>query len=479
MSDSTPPVNETTRCDPSNGRPVEGANRLPSSDPVVGTMMTVPLDQIQPYDRNPRQQPNRAYALIKASIEARGFRGVLPITRRPGETHYRIAEGGNTTLVILKALHQAGDPRFSTVPCRFEPWVSETETLIAHLVENDARDDLAFIDKAQALREARHLLEAELGTALSQRALANALTKRGYRLDHSAIARMDYTLDVLLPVIPQALRAGLGMPQVRRLRRLHNAAKSLWRAHGSAHEKRFERLFAEALARTDQPEWDFEQTQREVEAVLAYHLGRDERFIRTELNAGRSRHEPPQREVVATASVSGAVDAAGTAAGTRGALPSRIPTPASSDRRDAPDEDEMNEPTETPDALKASPSQGDGSATTPRSPLTGPVDPKSIGTRDSGGRRHRAEVAISEGLLEQHAAPTDLKSLRARAWVLATRLAERHGMGSLIKPLSGEGYGYLVTDVLTANRESEKGAQTALRDATLWWHLVACCEGSS
>ena len=97
MSDSAP-VKEAMRREPSDEKPVEGSNRLPSSDPVVGTMMTVPLDQIQPYDRNPRQQPNRAYALIKASIEARGFRGVLPITRRPGETHYRVAEGGNTTI---------------------------------------------------------------------------------------------------------------------------------------------------------------------------------------------------------------------------------------------------------------------------------------------------------------------------------------------------------------------------------------------
>jgi ParB family protein of integrating conjugative element (PFGI_1 class) len=173
---------------PSDEKPVQGSNRLPSSDPVVGTLMSVPLDQIQPYDRNPRQQPNRAYALIKASIETRGFRAVLPITRRPGEAHYRVAEGGNTTLAILKALHQAGDRRFDTVPCRFEPWVSESETLIAHLVENDARDDLLFIDKAHALREARQLLEAELGVALSQRTLAKALAERGYRLDHSVIA---------------------------------------------------------------------------------------------------------------------------------------------------------------------------------------------------------------------------------------------------------------------------------------------------
>lgn len=88
-------------------------------------------------------------------------------------------------------------------------------------------------------------------------------------------------------------------------------------------------------------------------------------------------------------------------------------------------------------------------------------------------------MTASERLIDQRTAPTDLKSLRARAWVLATRLAERHGMGHLIKPLSSEGYGYLVIDILTTSGEHEKDPELALGDATLWWHLVACCEGSS
>ena len=47
--------------------------------------MRVTIDQIKEYDRNPRRERNEAYDLIKLSLRQRGFRGSLPITRRPGE----------------------------------------------------------------------------------------------------------------------------------------------------------------------------------------------------------------------------------------------------------------------------------------------------------------------------------------------------------------------------------------------------------
>ena len=85
---------------------------------------------------------------------ARVHRHAAHHARRPGEPHYRVAEGGNTVLRILKDLYETmQDPRFHTLQCLFEPWVSESETLIAHLVENDARGDLLFIDRARAVRE--------------------------------------------------------------------------------------------------------------------------------------------------------------------------------------------------------------------------------------------------------------------------------------------------------------------------------------
>ncbi len=423
------PLSKAMRCDPGDEVQVEGWAGLSTSDRVVGTMMTVPLDQIQPYDRNPRRQPNRAYELIKASIEARGFRGVLPITRRPGETHYRVAEGGNTTLAILKALHQGGDQRFGTVPCRFEPWVSESDTLIAHLVE------------------------ADLGRALSQRALAKALTERGYRLDHSTIVRMDYALDVLLPVIPKALRAGLGRPQVERLRRLHQALERLWQTQGSGDERGFETLFREALARVDSPQWAFKEVRREVEALFAEHTGHAKALIRAELEALLSKGAPPpsegmapevERTLARSLSVATELDLERAAS---------VETP----RR-------VTEDVEDPQA--------------PSSPVHNRAHPRpgsSIDAAPEACETRGDSVTTPKDSMRS----IDLKSLRARAWVLATRLAERHGMGHLIKPLSGEGYGYLVIDVLAPNREDLKEAETALRNTTLWWHLVACCEGSS
>jgi ParB family protein of integrating conjugative element (PFGI_1 class) len=133
---------------------------LEEADPIEPTPLLVPLERIRPYDRNPRHERNEAYDRIKQSISSRGFTGSLPITRRPGDHDYMVAEGGNTVLQILKELYaEMGDPRFHTVQCLFEPWVSESTTLIAHLVENEARGELIFIDRARAVRELRALLE--------------------------------------------------------------------------------------------------------------------------------------------------------------------------------------------------------------------------------------------------------------------------------------------------------------------------------
>ncbi|MGH8654552.1 MAG: ParB family protein, partial [Gammaproteobacteria bacterium] len=199
-----------------------GKNReLKEADPIEPTPMSVPLERIRPYDRNPRQERNEAYDRIKQSISSRGFTGSLPITRRPGEPDYMVAEGGNTVLQILKELHaEKGDPRFKTIHCLFEPWISESATLIAHLVENDARGELIFIDRARAVHELRRLLEQETGTVLSARQLATLLRERGYGIDHPTVGRLEYAVETLLPVIPAALRAGLGRPAIDQIRKL-------------------------------------------------------------------------------------------------------------------------------------------------------------------------------------------------------------------------------------------------------------------
>ena len=65
------------------------------TDPIADTAMTVTLDQLQPYDLNPRVTRNPRYDEIKASIRERGLDAPPAITRRPGGTHYIIRNGGN------------------------------------------------------------------------------------------------------------------------------------------------------------------------------------------------------------------------------------------------------------------------------------------------------------------------------------------------------------------------------------------------
>lgn len=63
------------------------------SDPIADTPMSVTLDELRPYDLNPRVTRNPRYDEIKASIRERGLDAPPAITRRPGEPHYIIRNG--------------------------------------------------------------------------------------------------------------------------------------------------------------------------------------------------------------------------------------------------------------------------------------------------------------------------------------------------------------------------------------------------
>lgn len=188
------------------------SRELPDADPINITQMQLEIDRIEPYDHNPRRERNPLHDEIKESIRAQGgLNNPLTVTRRPGEVRYMVESGGNTRLQILKELWtETGDERFYRIHCLFRPWVSESHVLTAHLIENDKRGALAFIDRALGVRALRQALELEQQESLSQRQLAEVLRTRGYGLDQSMISRMDYAIDVLLPLIPEALRAGMG-----------------------------------------------------------------------------------------------------------------------------------------------------------------------------------------------------------------------------------------------------------------------------
>lgn len=210
-----------------------------------------------------------------------------------------VAEGGNTVLHIVKELHEeTGDPRFSTIHCLFEPWVSESETLIAHLVENDARGELLLIDRARAVHALRALLEKETNAKLSSRRLAEILRSRGYSIDQPSITRLEYVVETLLPVMPQALRAGLGEALIRQIRKLEETLTAFLR-HRHCDDTTvtaIRRWFLECLVRHDGEDWGLEPIERELEAHLTEALGESIAKVRADLDAIRQFGEPGERD---------------------------------------------------------------------------------------------------------------------------------------------------------------------------------------
>ncbi|MGH8656674.1 MAG: ParB family protein [Gammaproteobacteria bacterium] len=424
-----------------------GKNReLKEADPIEPTPMAVPLERIRPYDRNPRQEPNEAYDHIKLSIASRGFTGSLPITRRPGEPDYMVPEGGNTVLQIVKELYaETADPRFKTIYCLFEPWISESATLIAHLVENDARGELIFIDRARAVHQLRRLLEQETGGPLSALKLATLLREQGYGIDQPTIGRLEYAVEALLPVIPAALRAGMGRPAIDQIRKLEKTLTAFLK-HRKCDPALIEAArsgFLNCLNRHDCEDWALDLVHREIEAHVAELCGESLAKVRADFELieqhGAPGPDAPPPEPLTQPELS---------------EPSRTRVPAPSPA--ASEEDPSGHGLETLDRLFGSGRDADESlAQEPELEPTG------------------LDLAKTSPL----GLPQDVKSLRARMWTLARQLAQRNALGECILACPNKGCGFLV-DLPAIPLFAGEGPESAeeARCVTLWWMLAALAE---
>ena len=231
----------------------------------------VDISEIKPYEYNPRRSENPEYDRIKSSIRTGGMDQPLIVTKRPGEKDYMLHAGGNTRLRIYKELYQeTGAERFRKLACVFRPWTRETDVLLAHLRENDLRGDLSFIDKALAVRDAKRLIQEEQGAGIiTQTELADMLRARGYALSQGLVSQMEYSVERLVPLLPVALRSGLGRPKVERIRQLDRAVRALWLDRSVDTEEAFDQAFAVLCRRYDSPEWDIGNLRRALEAEIA------------------------------------------------------------------------------------------------------------------------------------------------------------------------------------------------------------------
>jgi ParB family protein of integrating conjugative element (PFGI_1 class) len=181
------------------GNPGNNATDLPTqADPRVECQIELAVDDIRPYENNPRRTANARFAEIKESIRASGIRVPLTVTRRPGEPHFIVEAGGNTRLVAIQQLWaETQDLRFRKLNVLFRPWRSESHVLTSHLIENEHRGEMTFWDKAAGFVALKARLEADKGHALSLRQLEDEISGLGLSVNTATLTNCLFATERL------------------------------------------------------------------------------------------------------------------------------------------------------------------------------------------------------------------------------------------------------------------------------------------
>lgn len=136
-----------------------GANSL-----ALVSTIRLTLDQVDPYEKNPRSKPNDNFLNIKASIEARGLDTLMWVTRRPGSKRYVLAKGGGTRYRALRQLwEETQDRKFFEIDFNYCEYRSEADLLAGHMSENLNRGEMCFWDKAKGYVDLKHEIEDNFG----------------------------------------------------------------------------------------------------------------------------------------------------------------------------------------------------------------------------------------------------------------------------------------------------------------------------
>jgi ParB family protein of integrating conjugative element (PFGI_1 class) len=421
--------------------------------------MRLEITRIRFYDRNPRRSKNPEYDRIKASILVSGMDQALLITQRPNETDYIVQAGGNTRLQILKELYQStGEERFLMVDCWFVEWDQESTVLLAHLRENELRGNLSFIDKARAVFDVKDIITKELEASdIPHRRLESFLRDHGYSVSYAVISLMGYAVSILLPLLPTALESGLGKPLVERIRKLQHVGRKIWCLRGAGTETEFDAAFEALCRRHDGVDWQIESLHRAIENEIAEAAEVSIQVIRMEFDCRLAGHEPDIPDFIHEDEIED--QEFPVSAGDEKAIVSEA------ERASWEISGKAGVDGEPTSAMSPREQLYSGEATEEESPevtIELPAEPDS------------EDLFRRIGVQSKNRIPIEL--LRETAYTLAQRLAERHGIGTLIAPLNNNGLGFVVRDIPPASVVDQLDDQLLAEVSSMWWQLMAFAE---
>ena len=161
------------------------------------------VTEVTTFERNPRRASPDRIAELKESIRVNGIEQIVTITRRPSETRYVVAKGGNSRLTAAQALYlEAQDSQFLYRDFLYIPYPGEAKLLAAHLRENEQRADLCFWDKAAGYLALKADLEQERGVTLSLREFARLLAEDGAPVSHVLLSLFQFATQRLAALGP-------------------------------------------------------------------------------------------------------------------------------------------------------------------------------------------------------------------------------------------------------------------------------------
>ncbi|MEJ1343112.1 MAG: hypothetical protein RPU64_11215 [Candidatus Sedimenticola sp. (ex Thyasira tokunagai)] len=428
---------------------------LPPRDPITVVQLVLTLEQIKPYDRNPRRDRNPRYEEIKESIRVqRSLNTPLNVTKRTGDELYMVEAGGNTRLQILQDLwDETNDVCFHRINAQYRPWVSESHVLTAHLVENELRGEMTLLDKALGLQALKEQLEEEADEALSRNEFLRQLKEIGYTVSKRQVIRMQYLAERLYPIIPTVARNGLVQREIDAIRDAEKAYLRFWIGQFGVEEtEQFHLTFGDILSQHDD-NWDFESVRTELDLQLGELSSLEVAQVRMEVDAllyGEQHHDSTELQP-------GAGDGAGSGDSATISVPPH---------KDASSDESANE-------------SGQELSTAQQPPAEQPTTAPETDSAHSPERQTRSDESDtgSSRILDQYTGPSDLKSLRARNLVLALQIAQRNDLSTCIRQIN-IGMGFLVDLPEVPFKVNEKGngiGQDVIRQF-LWWMLLGACE---